>query len=190
MTSFNGQAGHPALTASKARLEALERRTPPGYPLGYSLHIHKWVCQACGATGEQQTLWTITRAGSAGKAYHPSYPSETMYDLPVEFINKSAVTPRCQACIGLLHREPVPALPPIRANLKTAAEIFDLFAEAAEEGQGLTEGPGIGNGSEEERAANPKLVDPRHLKMLRDGPIGLAKKEEVVEIDLKALGLL
>jgi len=63
-------------------------------------------------------LWTVTRAGAAGRAYHPSTGSERMYDLPVEFVNKHNITPRCEDCIGKLAREAVPALPPYKAVLK------------------------------------------------------------------------
>ena len=122
MSNFNGQvAEHPALSASKSRLEQLERRTPPGYPLGYSLHVHSTTCTACGSVSRMSQLWTINRAGASGKAYHPSTGSERMFDLPVEIVNKSNVTPRCEACIGLLAREAVPALPPYRAVLKVAS---------------------------------------------------------------------
>lgn len=118
MTSFTAQAEHPSLTAAKRRLETLERRTPPGYPLGYSLHILKWTCLGCGSQGSHDTLWTIHRAGSSGKAYHVAYRGERIYDLPVEFVNKSETTMRCSACIHILAREPVPALPSYHERLK------------------------------------------------------------------------
>ena len=112
MTSFsNGAQPHPALEESRRRLATLERRTPPGYPLGYRLHIHVTTCSGCGSVSRQSLLWTVVRAGASDKAYHPTGAKERLYNLPVDEVFKHFLTPRCEACIGLLPREPVPAMP-------------------------------------------------------------------------------
>jgi len=103
---------HPLVTQSRERLAAYNRRTPPGYPLGYNLHFHKFTCSGCGAQTEFATLTTIDRAGSTSKSYHNTGPKEKVYDLPIDRVNSYYVTPRCEKCIDLLPKEPVPVLPP------------------------------------------------------------------------------
>lgn len=126
MSFTNGAQQHPAVAESIKRLAELERRTPPGYPLGYNLHLHTWLCQGCGATGKSSLLWTVLRAGSNGKSYHVTHASEKVYDLPVDTVQKHEVTMRCEGCIATLPREPVPALPAYKAKLYKGKDAKDL----------------------------------------------------------------
>lgn len=186
--TFKSNDIHPAVRDSLRRLAALERRTPPGYPLGYSLHMQTWLCQGCGRTSENQLLWTIHRSGAKAKSYHVTHPNETIYDLPVDVVQRHQVTARCEWCITILKREPIPALPAANAKLKPEIDVMALFDDIEAAGQGLTEGPGIGEGTEAQRAEHPNLVNPKHAKMLKDGPVRPDRQKS--EIDLKALGLL
>lgn len=114
-------AEHPALAESRKRLALIERRTPPGYPLGYNLHWHRFTCSGCGAKTEFATLTTIDRAGSHSKSYHSTRPEEKVYDLPVDEVNTYYTTPRCHNCVERLAREPIPAMPAYGQNLKPSA---------------------------------------------------------------------
>jgi hypothetical protein len=108
---------HPLVAQSRERLAAIERRTPPGYPLAYNLHYHKFVCTGCGAQASFATLTTVDRAGASSKSYHMTGTKEKIYDLPVDEVTSHYVTPRCERCITALPRETVPALPPLRQRI-------------------------------------------------------------------------
>ena len=110
-------AEHPALAESQQRLEALEHRSPPGYPLHYIMHRVSVTCTGCGSQGGYSVLYTVRRGGSS----QLTSPAETIYDLPVRQSDAYRLaTPRCEQCVAVLPREPVPALPAYQQNLKPA----------------------------------------------------------------------
>jgi|SRR5215467_8912101 len=125
--TFNSNAEHPALAESRKRLAMLERRTPPGYPLGYNLHVTEVVCKGCGSKSVQSELWTIMRAGASGKSYHFTHETEKIYDLPVDEVRRSRLTARCEGCVASLPREPVPAVPAYGQKLKPSTDRLAKF---------------------------------------------------------------
>ncbi len=108
---------HPLVTQSRERLAAYEHRTPPGYPIAYNLHRHKFSCTGCGASAEFSTLTTVDRAGASSKSYHNTSPKERVFDLPIGRVNSYYTTPRCAQCIDILPKEPVPVLPPLNKKI-------------------------------------------------------------------------
>jgi hypothetical protein len=118
MTFIPTSGDHPALREARKRLASLERRSPPGYPLGYRLDIHIYSCTGCGAESIGEQMVTLRRAGSNGLSYAPTHSSETLWDLPVDTATLRVVTPRCSACIDAIPREAIPRLPAGNARLK------------------------------------------------------------------------
>lgn len=108
---------HPALAESRERLQALEHRSPPGYPLHYTMQHVTIVCNGCRLVTRYSALYTTRRGGASGKTMSLSGPGEKIYDLPVHSRRDSLATPRCDSCIDL-PKEPVPLLPPREKNLK------------------------------------------------------------------------
>lgn len=102
---------HPYLIDSSKRLSILERRTPPGYPLGYLLNGIRNICAHCGSVTESTYLMTRWRHGASGHRAVPTHPQETIYALPVDRTVNHHVTPRCDRCIESAPAEPVPRLP-------------------------------------------------------------------------------
>lgn len=125
MTFLNG-GDHPAITDAKRRLETLERRTPPGYPLGYILETTEIFCGGCGRKTEVSRLLVITRKGADSKALRPSGASEVVYDLPVEQRRVAGGTARCFSCVATLPTEAVPRLPPPTARLHNHREAVEI----------------------------------------------------------------
>lgn len=118
---------HPAVIQSQERLARYNRRTPPGYPLGYNLHTHKYLCTGCGYEVSFATLTTIDRAGAHNKSYHSSTPKEKIYDLPIDSVTSTYLTPRCERCIDTLPREAVPSLPGYKDILGPSKERGDTL---------------------------------------------------------------
>lgn len=116
-------ADHPELIAARKRLASLEARTPPGYPLGYTLHWHKRTCTGCGRRTEFAVMNTKRRAGSSSIGYSPTGPQETIYDLPITEVTTTYTSPRCEVCVVYLPRTALPRLaaPSISGNSNFAA---------------------------------------------------------------------
>lgn len=117
---------HPLVSGARKRLDSLNARTPPGYPLHYVMQRHIFQCQGCGARSEGTQMLTCRRARGDGAAYSPTALGETIYDLPVRETRAEFVTPRCNACFDALLREAVPALPPPGARLKPMAKAVEI----------------------------------------------------------------
>lgn len=96
----------------------MSQPTPPGYPLGYTLQTHKFLCAGCGRTEQFEVMNTMRRTGASSKAYAMTGARETIYDLPIQETNTQWVTPRCKLCIDELPKTEVPRLPPLRERLK------------------------------------------------------------------------
>lgn len=97
-------------------------RVPPGYPLGYVLEHHEFLCTGCGHSARFSRMLSCIRAGADNKRFVPTGANETVYDLEISQVTNRITTPRCELCLDTLPKQGVPKLPPLRARLKPFGE--------------------------------------------------------------------